>query len=75
MKVSELKKEYERLKAEELQREREKNRTFKIFQDLENWVRIVECKGGEFTVIKDFEFEWYNLYWQAIFNEVAQYTK
>jgi len=60
--------------SQRLERERLESKKFRIFTDTENWVMITEWVWKKIRVIGSYVFKGYNLYWQAIFDQVAQYT-
>lgn len=56
-----------------LEQEKLNEKPFRIFTSSENWVTITEWKWKKIRVIGDYVFTWYNIYWQAVFDQVAQY--
>ena len=65
---SELLEAYYKMKAEQLQREREAIKSFRIFSATDDWVYIAEWIGKELKVIRWYKFQWYDMYKNAIFD-------
>lgn len=68
MKKSELLEAYNKLKAEQLQREREASKVFRIFSPTNDWIYIAEWIGKELKLIRWYKFKWYDTYHNAIFD-------
>ena len=56
-----------------LEQEKLNAKPFRIFTSSENWVTITEWTWKKIRVIGDYIFTGYNVYWQAVFDQVAQY--
>ena len=65
---SELLEAYYKMEAEQLQREREASKSFRIFSATDDWVYIAEWIGKELKVIRLFKFQSYDISNNAIFN-------
>ena len=50
-----------------LQKEREESREFNIYCIWDGWIYIVECIWHKIKRIKQYKFDWYNIYRQAVF--------
>lgn len=74
MKKSELLKEYEELKAKELQRKNERTKPFRIFQGLEDWIQVIEWYGKESMVITEYKFDWYSREMWPVFIKIKTHT-
>ena len=74
MKKSELQKEYDRVKAELLKREREETREYNIYYWLEDWIYIAEMVWHKMKRLKQYRLKGYNIHREAIFELVMEWN-
>ena len=68
MKKSELLEAYNKLKAEQTQRERKAIESFRIFSATDDWVYIAEWIGKELKIIRRYKFKGYDSSFNVIFD-------